>query len=250
MALNTPGGHAGVTKIKVMRENGDKKGQPFIFQRIDQLPAQTEGRKFETRKAGDGSNVHYELFKSVSGFVAGVRIEEQEFGGEAVRTLVVRLIDGPDLYDLHVGKLDGRMSLDLIKRLLNPVFRIDLRSTLMPYVIANDGKENTGVSVQNGGDKISYNRESDYLRAFPDAEHHTEFDGKVLWSFKRQAHALFQAAEARFNQPFEKKTVEARPIPSPDYVFPQTERPAQAEPVTGAAAFPTEPAPVTDDLPF
>ena len=193
---NTTQQHA--RRFNISRENGvtDKNGRPHFFEWVKELPANQTNRKFETRRKQDGSAAHYELFTAVGGYLKGVRKEWKAIAGANERWLYIDLHDADGDYIIEVGRIDSRYAMDVMKRLLDPAFRITEPIRLSPFDFLNkDGGRQIGVSVMNGTDtKLSAGKENPELIGIPQAEK-TEFKGKTMWNFEPVADWLFDKVD-------------------------------------------------------
>ena len=142
----------------IARQNGqsDKDGKPFFFEWIKELPDEREKRLFETRTGEKPKN--YELFEKLDGFIVGLAMETQDFGGGKIEEhLVATMIDGSEEYFVNLGPLIGRYAPDFLKRILNQHFDPKQRLSLSPYAILDKEKERwtIGVSTFSGGNKLT-----------------------------------------------------------------------------------------------
>ncbi len=172
MATHTEsGGGNYARKFQIMRENGteNKEGIPHFAEWVRELPADPGKRKFETRKAKDGTPRYYELFKALDGHLLAVDIETKDFGKNPEQWLVLKMQDGAEDYAIELGQVDGRYSLHFMKCILSPVFNPNLKLRLSPFSIKNDnGSFNIGLSMISGVDgKLSGKWESEWLQGMP-----------------------------------------------------------------------------------
>lgn len=172
MATHTEsgGGNFG-RKFQIMRENGteNKEGVPYFAEWVRELPADPGKRKFETRRAKDGTPRYYELFKALDGHLLAIDIESKDFGKGSEQWLVLKMQDGPEDYVIELGQVDGRYSMHFMKCILSPVFDPNLKLRLSPFSIKNDnGSFNIGLSMISGADgKLSGKWESEWLEGMP-----------------------------------------------------------------------------------
>lgn len=150
------GGGASGRKFSISRENGmvNKEGIPHFFEWIRETPGNAGKRKFETRRAKDGSDRHYELYRAIGGKLTGMRVEVKTIENKPVDWLVLEMQDGADDYLIEMGDFDGRYSMDIMKRLIDPRFDPNLTLRLSPYAMKdqNTGKWNIGLSAMCGVD--------------------------------------------------------------------------------------------------
>lgn len=198
MATHTHTGRHYVRKFSISRENGqaDKNGRPYFFEWLKEMPPTSEqaGRKFETRKRSNGDLSNYELFSALSGRLTGIFLEEKSISGDKPETwLVLSMADGPEDYKIEVGQYDGRYSLDIMKRLLDPAFNPNANLRLSPYSITDkEGKQNIGLSAISGvDDKLSASKDiNPNLEGIPQATS-AAFRDRTLWDFSPVADWLF-----------------------------------------------------------
>lgn len=252
----THGGTHG-RKFAISRENGltDKNGRPYFFEYLPQLPANTERRKFETRPGKDGNPKHYELFSALDGFLIGVDMEAKAFNGteKMERWLVLTLIDAEEEYRVEVGQIDGRYSMDIMKRLLDPNFDPRYKLRVSPYAITDNGKTNIGLSAISGTDsKLTASKDATHLAGIPQPET-VSFKGETKWDFTNVALWLYEQVKTRVCPRLMKDPISApqrTPMPTPT----ATHTPQPAYQTATADPFPTlaDAPPVTDDdqLPF
>ena len=90
------GGGASGRKFSISRENGmvNKEGIPHFFEWIREIPANPGNRKFETRRAKDGTARHYELYRAISGKLTGIRVETKTIENKPVDWLILDMEDG------------------------------------------------------------------------------------------------------------------------------------------------------------
>lgn len=153
-------------KFHVSRKDGqiNKDGEPFFFERIDNLPADAGKRLFETRSGGEEPR-HYELFKAISGYLVGLAIEEYKFADKEEKHLIVYLQDGPEDYRIGLGKPEERYAMDFMKRILHKNFDPSAKLSLSPFAIKDkDGRTNIGVSVYSGANKLTGAKDDTHLQ--------------------------------------------------------------------------------------
>lgn len=183
MATTTQGGTTGNNKrrFQIGRKNGEKTGEPVFLEWLRELPAEENraGRRFETR--GEGKR-HYETFSAVDGILTGFRVENRVIVDEERTFLYVTLDDGTDAFDIEVGDVDGRYSLNLMQRLCATDFDPTKTTRLSPYAFtADNGKTYIGVSVYNGPDKVESRKEDETFK--PAKAITTDFKGKTMYDF-------------------------------------------------------------------
>lgn len=188
---STIGGFHGRT-FQISRENGqkDKTGRPYFFEYIRELPADQAGRKFETR-----GERHYELFAVIDGILTDITTEEKSFGETKApeNWLVLHLEDGGQQYKIETGSVDGRYSMDIMKRLLSPDFDPAKTLRLSPYSMEKEnGGWNIGLSAYSGPDgKLTAAYKDAHLKGMPEPGQ-SEFKGKTLWDFEPVASWLME----------------------------------------------------------
>ena len=196
MATHTHGGDTfpGRT-FGISRENGEKKGRPYFFEWISEIPAEKGNRKFESRTSETTNKVrHFELFTALSGFLTNINLEQKSFGDTkpAETWLVLYMHDAGEDYKIQVGEISSRYSMDVMKRLLDPNFDPMLSLRLSPFALeGNDGKPVIGLAAHSGADgKLEAGRDCAHLQGSPQAESR-EWKGKVEWDFSPIAEWLF-----------------------------------------------------------
>ncbi len=190
-----------VRKFSISRENGtaDKNGKPFFFEWLKELPHESDrkGRKFETRVNGQGEQRYYELFAAVSGKLTGFESETKTIAGTEERWLVLHMTDGPEDFKIETGKIDGRYSLDIMKRLLDPQFNPNQNLRLSPFAIQEkEGKLFIGLSAISGMDShLTAARDKNTRLDGIAQPTSAEFKGKIMWDFEPVARWLFAELE-------------------------------------------------------
>jgi hypothetical protein len=259
------GGGASGRKFSISRENGmvNKEGVPHFFEWIRELPQNAGKRKFETRRAKDGTDRHYELYRAIGGKLTGIRVETKTIENKPVDWLILDMQDGADDYLIEMGDFDGRYSMDIMKRLIDPRFDPNLTLRLSPYAMKdqNTGKWNIGLSAMCGVDtKLSATKTetatmhaNPRLDGIPPADTR-EWKGKVEYDFSPVAAWLWQQVQALVIPRLQKDPVSSpasgsantniRPSDAantmPGYTSPQSAPPPRQEPDASDG----------DDLPF
>ena len=178
----TTGATSGVRRLSIGRINGEKTGKPVFLEWLRELPASAEQflRDFETRNSDKGPR-YYERFQAVDGLLTGIRTESREVMGEPRTFLYIRLDDGSDIFDIEIGDYDGRYSINLMRRLCNPMFNPMLTLRLSPYAVEHEGRTHIGVAAYNGPDKLEARKsEQGWQMAEPGK---TEHKGKTLYDW-------------------------------------------------------------------
>ena len=240
MATHTDnGGSAYGRKFTISRENGTvaKDGRPFFFEWKKEIPANpAPNAKFETRQKKNGEKAHYQLFSAISGKLNGISREVKNLPDGPETWLVLHMVDGAEQYMIEVGEIDGRYSLDIMKRLLDPHFVPAESLRLSPYAVTGtDGKVSIGLSAILGVDaKLSASRidgpksrKNPALAQMPEPET-TEFKGKTMWDFTGVSEWLYRQLQEKV-------------VPNLDFI---------AEPAAVVSGRPIESPAVNDDLPF
>lgn len=208
------GGNYG-RKFTISRKNGqnDKNGKPYFFEWLRELPDHQEARLFETRPSADGTPRHYELFQAIDGILTTVEKKQREISGKTRTMLYLTIRDGIDVYEIEVGDIDGRYSLDVMKRLLHPDFDQSQKLRLSPYSLAKEtGGYNIGVSAFSGVNKLSGSWKDAHLEGMPEAEKEVLRNGDTNYYFDAQAAWLFDRVKARV---FDSPALPAEPTPQP-----------------------------------
>lgn len=199
----TTGGGNYARKFTISRRNGqnDKNGKPYFFEWLRELPDHQEKRLFETRNSADGTPRNYELFQAIDGILTTVERKHREILGKARTMLYLNLLDGIDAYEIEVGDIGGRYSLDLMKRLLHPDFDPSQKLRLSPYSLAKDtGGYNIGVSAFSGVNKLSGSWKEPHLEGMPEAEKEVLRNGDTNYYFDAQAAWLFERVTDKVKQ--------------------------------------------------
>jgi hypothetical protein len=203
MATHTNSGGDYGRKFTIARENGqaDKNGRPYFFEWIKQLPADPGKRKFETRKSGNGEDRFYELFSALDGFLISVEKSMQTFGGTKKEEawLKIVLTDAGEEYQIEIGRLDGRYSMDFLKRLLDPNFDPNYKLRLAPLSSEPKGDSKGGMflSTYSGVNKLEAGWQMKHLEGMPQGEKF-EIPGKdTIWSFTKAAEWLYDQVQIR-----------------------------------------------------
>jgi hypothetical protein len=191
MATHTGGNQNYGRKFQISRKDGqsDKNGEPFFFEWLRDTPQNPENRRFEQR-----GQYTYELFKALDGYLTGFERRKKTIQDAHRDFLYVELVDGDEKYVIEVGDYDGRFSIDLMKRVLNPNFDASAKIRLSPYAFTDSetGKPKIGVSVYCGVDKITASlNDVPVLSECPEATT-TTFKGQTMWDFSTVAEWLFQ----------------------------------------------------------
>jgi len=220
-------------RIFIARENGqqDKDGKPYWFEWLPQMPETNDPRrKFEMRRKSDGSQNVYEMYKAVDGYLVGIDIHVKSFNGteQTEQFLVLLMTDGGDEYLLEIGQIDGRYSMDVMKRLLDPAFNPNLKLRLAPYSITENEKKNIGLAAISGVDqKLSAKRDSSHLIGIPEPEV-AALKGKTYWDFTPVSGWLYSMIQRDVVPKLRKDpiAVPAIPLPAPTSNAVQVEVPA------------------------
>ena len=232
MATYTGGDTTGYRKFQIGRENSEKQGTPYWMEFLPALPCgDTGARKFETR---DGRV--FEMFKAISGYLTGVHTEKKTFSSTETETwLVLDMEDDGEVYKVEIGKIDGRYSIDLMKRLLHPDFDPDLSLRIAPYAIDNGGRQTIGISAISGIDgKLTGRKEDTHLAGIPQPTITELSGGKKVYDFYPVASWLMQEVGSKILLKLRK---DSGPMPA-----------AESIPVPKGPKV--EPQPIPDDLPF
>lgn len=252
----THGGNYG-RKFAISRENGltDKNGRPYFFEYLPQLPANTERRKFETRPGKDGNPKHYELFSALDGYLIGVDMESKMFNGtaQAESWLILTLIDATEEYRVEAGQIDGRFSIDIMRRLLDPRFDPNYKIRLSPYAFAGeDGKPVIGVSMISGVDtKLESKKDAPHLAGIPQPSV-TEHKGKNLYDWMPVAKWLYEKIQRTVVTRLTKDPISApqrTPMPTPTVTNVTTAAPANDPRFPQYAGHTSAPFPAATDAP-
>lgn len=202
-AHSSIGGADYCRKFQISRESGlsDKNGRPYFFEWLAELPDcdPREKRKFETRVNSQGEARNYELFAAIDGILTRVEIEAKELPGGLEKWLCLSLTDGPQDFKIECGKYDGRYSLDIMKRLLHPAFRPELKLRLSPFAFEDKGTKKAviGLAAMSGVDgQLGAARDQVAAGYNPnlvgcDQPTSQEFKSQTLWDFEPVAKWLW-----------------------------------------------------------
>lgn len=250
MATHTDngGGNYG-RKFAISRENGlsNKNGRPYFFEWLPQLPDNRERRKFETRPAPEGKERHYELFSALDGYLIGVDQEVRAFDStrDMQQWLVLRMNDAGDEYTIECGRIDGRFSIDIMKRLLDPNFDPNHKLRISPYAIEDNGRWNIGLAAITVPDtKLKAGKDDSHLVGIAQPEIR-EWKGKKEYDWTPVAMWLYEAVKTKvcprlMRDPLLVPQPEKVPMPPPSNAKAVDANFPEAEPVFDDA----------DNLPF
>jgi hypothetical protein len=159
-------------KFTINRRNGQqaKDGKPFFFEWTKELPGdENPNRVFETRTGGDGSKKHYELFASIEGYFESLEKVVPSYAAEKEEHLILKMRDVDEKYEIDLGSIDSRYSMNFMSRILNPNFDASRLIKVSPYAVENKdtGKTNMGVALVCGGEKID-SRRNDTFEGYPE----------------------------------------------------------------------------------
>lgn len=166
MATHTfGGGKSDTRRFAILREKGATGGTPYFAEWLREMPDEfSKERKFETRIGKDGKVSHNEFFKVVDGYLTDAKVIENE-RRDNQQELVFSLVDEDGKYEINFGKVDGRYSMDVLKRILDPNFDPTKKVRFSPYAMKDrNNKDVIGVSVFSGVDgKLIATKESAHL---------------------------------------------------------------------------------------
>jgi len=190
-------------RFTIARENGqvDKNSRPYFFEWAKEIPTDPGKRKFVTRKNGKGEDRYYGLFAALDGRLINVEKYQQDFGGtkEVEDWLKMVLIDGTEEYVIEVGKLDGRYSMDIMKRLLDDNFDPNQKLHLAPISSKSkeNGKTNMFLSAYSGVNKLEAKYSCQHLEGMPQGEKYEIPGKKPVWSYTNAANWLYEQVTRR-----------------------------------------------------
>lgn len=244
MATHTTNGNYG-RKFSISRENGqvNKDGRPYFFEWLQTLPADPGKRKFETRTK-DGDVRHYELFTALDGILTGIDRETKKFSDKSETWLVVHISDGDEEYRVELGRIDGRWSIDFMKRILDSNFAPNQKIRISP--IASEGK--MFLSTYSGPNKLESKWELPHLAGMPQPDTR-EWKGQTEYDFSPVSEWLYSQVKIRVCPALSHDPISTprTPMPAPDTRFPTT---AATPPIGTNDPFPVSEPVETDDLPF
>lgn len=194
MAAHTTDGSARGRRFQIGRENGSKTGKAVFHEWIPEIPENAAGRKFETRLNGKGEPRHYEVFSAIDGKLTDIYTQTREILNEQRQMLYVVLDDGHDVQEIEIGDVDGRYSLNLLPRLLNPNANFEKTIRLAPYAYVKNDRNIIGIGVHCGPDDLP-RPEDGYLKTAQPTQ--TEHKGKVLWNFLPVFESLWAEIEKK-----------------------------------------------------
>ena len=253
MATHTSIGGDYGRKFNISRENGqaDKNGRPYFFEWLKSLPTETGKRKFETRSK-NGENRYYELFSALDGFLIEIAQESKTFDGTKVaeKWLKVVLTDAGDEYNIELGKIDSRYSMDFMKRILDPHFNPNHKLRLSPIASEPKGESKGGIflSAYSGVDKLEARHDCPHLAGMPQPLT-VVFKGETQWDWTPVADWLYDRVMREvypklMSDPLVKPERTAMPAPTP------TQQDTEKAPAHHTAASFPETEVSADDLPF
>lgn len=176
------------------RENGqqDKAGKPYWF---EYTPNPLPGEKVERRINGEGEEKLYTMYSAIDGHLVDVYKGSKTFDAtrEAQQWLMLTLQDGEETYNVEVGRMDSRWSIDCMKRLLDLMFDPALKIRLAPIASTDreTGKQNMFISAYSGPDKLIASKDADHLKDIPQPTVVT-LRGKQEYDFTEVAEWLFE----------------------------------------------------------
>lgn len=196
-------------KFTINRRNGQqaKDGRPFFFEWLKEIPETNDDRRiFETRTGGDGSKKHYELFSGIEGYFTGLEKVVPAYAAEKEEHLILKMQDVDEKYEIDLGSIDGRYSMNFMSRVLNEKFNRDNLIKVSPYAVENKetGKTNMGVALICGGEKID-SRRNDTFENFPEPNTYT-VKGQKKYDFSPVSDFLWKEVSKIGNQSFEKES--------------------------------------------
>jgi len=164
-----------------------------VVQKVDKDTPNARKREYEVK--GVQGSVHELIFTNWSGIIRGVDVEKGKFGEQCT-------IEFDDAYLVLPTK--GRYFQDMMCKL----FSADLSKEILlhPYNMEIDGKEKTGVSVQQGGEKLqSYFYDgSKNLHGFPEATEEDREDWEEFFK-KVRKFLVKKSKELVFTTPVKKE---------------------------------------------
>lgn len=136
-----------------------KEGTPNAIQRVTK----------------NGKTVHEIKFGSLSGFLSGVSIKENEFG----KDWVFEIEDNGEVFNLQM-MYNSRYATTFLNALLNPVVDLNMPITITPWSKEVDGKSKTTVYLKQGEADIKWYFTKDEPNGMPPLEK-VVFKGKEQW---------------------------------------------------------------------
>jgi hypothetical protein len=136
-----------------------KEGTPNAIQRVTK----------------NGKTVHEIKFGSLSGFLSGVSIKENEFG----KDWVFEIEDNGEVFNLQM-MYNSRYATTFLNALLNPVVDLNMPITITPWSKEVDGKSKTAVYLKQGEEDIKWYFTKDEPNGMPPLEK-VVFKGKEQW---------------------------------------------------------------------
>lgn len=127
------------------------------------------------RTTKNGKVVHEIKFGSLSGFLSGISIKENEFG----KDWVFEIEDSGDVFNLQM-MYNSRYATTFLNALLNPVVDLNMPITITPWSKEVDGKAKTATYLKQGEDDIKWYFTKDEPNGMPPLEK-VVFKGKEQW---------------------------------------------------------------------
>jgi len=147
------------------------------------------------RTTKNGKVVHEIKFGSLSGFLSGVSIKENEFG----KDWIFEIEDEGQVYALQM-MYNSRYATTFLNALLNPDVNLSLPITITPWSKEVDGKAKTATYLKQGEEDIKWYFTKDNPNGMPPLEQ-VEFKGKLQWDdFKIMTADGLKPSE-QFNSP-------------------------------------------------
>lgn len=135
------------------RKDKNKDGRPVLKMRIPEIPADLNGRVFETYTTDNGT-FYWEIFSGFSGIVLDAYRGNKTIANQDVPFLFLEVESGGEPITWEVGQIDSSYATNLLSRMLNPYYRPENPASFGPYDVMMEGKRRIGVSIQQGADRI------------------------------------------------------------------------------------------------
>lgn len=176
---------------------------------VQTLKVPTE--KTDTRTTKEGKVVHELKFGYVEGIITDIRIKQNEFNGETIKSWALTIYDVGDTYQLEVG-VKGGYGNSLIKSLANPAVDFTQPIKLTPWMKVVNEKKKTAIYVSQGDKQIDWYFTKETPNGLPDATT-VKFHGKDVWDFYEQMQFLEKYVETKIKP-------QLKPVQSNSYTPP------------------------------
>lgn len=132
---------------------------------------------------------------AIEGVITDIKIRENEFNGETIKSWALTINDMGDTYQLEVG-VKGGYGNSLIKALANPEVDFTQPIKITPWMKVVNEKKKTAIYVSQGDKQIDLYFTKENPNGMPDATT-VKFQGKDVWDFYEQMQFLEKYVETK-----------------------------------------------------